>query len=278
MNKKTPLGALKSFAFSDAVLRTIPLPASGNVRITDSECKGLALRITSKGTKTFTVRHQRAGKRTLTSIGTFPDMTIHEARVLATELVTGAPAGPSKRTAADLWENVYWPLREAQVRESTAYNTACQYKLRIAPAIGHLPVGEITKRDITTMQDAWRSELKSIAVPNMALVHFMGWLADRDYIPVSPVPRTTIKRTTRERVLTMSELRELWQWAEGFGDGLLADMRVVMQMWLLTGLRRREVLNAEWSEFPSDIRGTSFLLVPTPTRRACLCGASLRIG
>ena len=85
--------------------------------------------------------------------------------------------------------------------------------------------------------------------------HFFSWLVERDYIPVSPVPRTKVKRAVRERTMSLSELRKLWSWAESFGaDGLLADMHATVKLWLLTGLRRREVTSAEWRELPVGIR------------------------
>ncbi len=255
MVKATALAAPTSMAFSHASIETYPLPASGSVRVSDSGCKGLALRITAKGVKTFTARHQRAGKRVLTSIGTYPAMSVEEAREKATALVSGEQEGPSMRTVSDLFDNVYWPLREKQVRPNTAYNTRCQWQKRIVSHIGHLPVSKITKRDITTMQDQWRADLKSIDVPNMVVSHFFNWLAEREYILASPVPRTKIKRHTRDRVLTMDELRELWDWADHWSSGgYYADAGATLKLWLLTGLRRREVTSAEWSEFPANIR------------------------
>ena len=95
MNQQTTTATATSFTFSDAAIKTYPMPATGSVRISDTACRGLALRITAKGVRTFTVRHQRSGKRTLTAIGTYPELSIAEARIKATEMITGETAGAS---------------------------------------------------------------------------------------------------------------------------------------------------------------------------------------
>ena len=53
----------------------------------DDKVKGLSIRVTDKGVKSFIVRKKKDGKDTLSTIGRYPEMTIEQARQKAQVVV-----------------------------------------------------------------------------------------------------------------------------------------------------------------------------------------------
>ena len=54
----------------------------------DDKVKGLSVRVTSKGVKSFIVRKKKDGKDSLTTVGHYPAMTIEQARAKARTLLS----------------------------------------------------------------------------------------------------------------------------------------------------------------------------------------------
>jgi hypothetical protein len=84
-----------SRALTDAAVRNIQTPSTGRVEIRDPGCRGLELRITSTGAKTFAFRFRdRHSKRVeRITIGRYPDVMLRDARLRADELRREIAAG-----------------------------------------------------------------------------------------------------------------------------------------------------------------------------------------
>ena len=80
-----------------------------------------------------------------------------------------------------------------------------------------------------------------------ALRRLFAWALERGLIEVSPIAslRTPSAEIARDRVLSDHELREIWQTSQEIGF----PFGPAIQLTVLTGQRRSEVLEAEWSEF-----------------------------
>ncbi len=79
--------------FTKAILATLPLPSQGKRHsFKDSRVKGLIIRVTANGQKTFQLYQKHQGRPVRVTLGTFPDMTIENARRDATK-AKGALAG-----------------------------------------------------------------------------------------------------------------------------------------------------------------------------------------
>jgi integrase len=80
-----------------------------------------------------------------------------------------------------------------------------------------------------------------------ALRRFFGWAVERGLIETSPVAalKPPTPETTRDRVLSDEELRAIWMATDKLGY----PFGPAVQLMILTGQRRSEVLDAEWREF-----------------------------
>ena len=67
--------------FTVKQIDVLPIPSKGKRSIYyDGDVKGLALRLTSTGTKTFLTIKRVNGKKVFTTLGHYPSMTIQQAR------------------------------------------------------------------------------------------------------------------------------------------------------------------------------------------------------
>ena len=75
----------KSFNFTKEALQALPTPATGQRAVYfDAKTTGLQMRVTSSGTKTFSVyRRTKGGQPERVTLGRFPAMTVEQARKLA---------------------------------------------------------------------------------------------------------------------------------------------------------------------------------------------------
>lgn len=114
------------------------------------------------------------------------------------------------------------------------------------------PLAGITKRDVMDVLDVL-VERGSEVMANRTLAYFsmlFGWALNREIITVDPTAR--IKKPgaeqSRERVLTLEEMRAIWQGTEptqaNHGELFTGIVRILM----LTGQRREEVGGMRWSE------------------------------
>jgi len=79
--------------FTKAILGTLPLPPTGKrFSFKDERVKGLIIRVTANGQKTFQLYQKHQGRPVRVTLGTFPDMSIENARKEAT-MAKGALAG-----------------------------------------------------------------------------------------------------------------------------------------------------------------------------------------
>src|SRR4051794_12692756 len=69
---------------TDLLVRSVRPPPSGRTEITDARCRGLTLRVTATGEKTWAFRYRDRGGRTQRlTLGRYPDVALSDARARA---------------------------------------------------------------------------------------------------------------------------------------------------------------------------------------------------
>jgi integrase len=108
----------------------------------------------------------------------------------------------------------------------------------IAPAMVATRYAAITANSgATTANNVWRS-----------LHAFLTWGMQQGYLDRNPAVGVQRRRDRkRDRVLTASELKALWQATEGDGD-----YNAIVRLLLLTGCRMSEIGSLRWDEIYSD--------------------------
>ena len=252
--------------FTDKWLQSPSIvPAEGRAQFVDALCPGLQLRVTVKGTRTFSVLVRSGGRAQRQTIGTYPRVTLVEARDRALETLRAADrgiVGLGKRSLVreDL---TLQQLVDAYVARHLKPNAKSWKNIKSyfvgsrkqVSRIHHLlprRVSEITKVDVVDVIDAVMAEGKPQSAVNLLryIKMLFNWAADRDLVPANPFERIRPPARTRERDRVLSDLEIAAVWHASFQ--LMTPYGQMYRTFLLTGQRRSEVSTMRWSEITGD--------------------------
>jgi hypothetical protein len=241
----------------------------------DTQVTGLQVRAYRSGRKTFTLDYRtRTGTNKTFTLGTFPTLTIHQAREKAAEarrdiMLGGDPARSrsvqkSAPTVAQLCDRYIAEHVNVHNAKSTAKEVRRIVATRIKPKLGQVKVPDLAREDVRR----WHLGMKSIpSEANRALAYLRKALnlAVREWNlrPDNPAQAMKLfKETKRQRFLSESEhgrLGKAMAQAEEKGSehsSALAALRLLM----FTGCRLSEIVTLRWEHIDWDHR---CLLLPT---------------
>ena len=137
---------------TDAVVRQAPIRAQ---RYEMAEASGLAVRVSPNSAKTWVWRYRFAGKQRRLTLGSYPAMSLGEARAklgyAQEKLEKGydpADERSSRETVADLVE-VYLERHARTLR--TAKEEGRRLRTDVLPALGHVRLAELNRRQIADL-------------------------------------------------------------------------------------------------------------------------------
>jgi integrase len=201
----------------------------------DETVTGLALRVTSKGTKAWTFLYGSPRRRI--TLGRYPSLSLAGARTKAIEVREGRTTG----TVAALAE-IY--LRHISGKRSVS---EIERRLRkdVLPIIGHIPLHELHRRDVTRVIDAKSAPIAARRVFEdvRAMVRWGVARGDLDHNPIDGMQGPPISKP-RTRVLTDDEIRALWSKLDEVSDAVAQ----VVKLCLVTAQRVGEVAGITRSE------------------------------
>ena len=249
---------------TDKLVRALePPPATngrGNNRITyDDSVPGFGARVTSAGAVSFVLNYRRKadGLERRFTIGTFPAWSVTAAREEAKRLKRdvdggGDPVGKFKTereapTVAALcaqFEGEHLP----RLRPSTAQMYRGLIKNEVVPALGRMKVVKVGFEDIDRLHRNISRRAPYLANRLLALLSKMFALSVlwnmRSNSPVRGVQRN--QEIKRKRYLSNDELTRLTKTLATYHN---VEVAGAIQLLLLTGARKTEVLAATWSQF-----------------------------
>ena len=255
------LGSSKgSSGLTDAKIKALRPPESGQVEVADAVVPGLRLRIGVSGAKSFVLRKRVAGKYRNITLGRYSErLPLSEARKKARQILsdveikadpTASLPKPQKRSAAGHTVNSLWPsYRKAKAHLRGTAEIERVFERHILPAFGDRAADEITRSEITRFIDEIAQRAPVMARNVLAqFSSFYSWALPRlDRLPGNPCRDAgrPPKPKPRERVLSDREIGALWHVLEEEG----APFGPAIRLLLLTGQRRNEVFEAERGEF-----------------------------
>ena len=241
----------------------IKVPAGArDVLVFDDALPGFGIRKFASGKASFIVKYSLPGgqqrKITLGAVvpGMLAEMRKEAARVLAkAKLGTDVQGERKKRAEVKRSETLgglveqYIQDRSHELRPRTLEGFALHLRKHWRP-LHDLAVEKISRRDIVSAMDIISEEHGKVAADRAkaTLSGFFAWALDRHYCEANPV--LGIKRRggkgSRDRVLTYSELGDIWHACED------TDYGRIIKLLILTGQRRNEVANLLWPEIDFD--------------------------
>lgn len=232
----------------------------------DTLCRGLVVEVRSTGGKTyyFSYRDTR-GKQRMFKLANAADITPAQARQLCDkrrmQLAMGEDIADERQAARscprvhEFFYEQYLPYAKSYKR---SWDTdVSYYETHIRDCIGELHMDSVGKREvIVLMQTANQRIAPSSAYRLFVLVRYMFNLAVRwnvGGIKQNPTSGYDLPRIEnhRERYLNKEETQRLLNAINRSRNPML---RFIIPMLLLTGARKREVLDARWADFDTERR------------------------
>lgn len=230
--------------------------------VSDIAIKGLSLEIRPSGEGSWRYRYSYEGKQECVSIGLLSQLSLYQARNLALELLDRVQHGHNpaidqrKLTRAenrcityeDFINEYYLPHIRSYKRCVTADITLLQNHL--LPAFGKKRMNQITREDVLSFQSEKQSAGYKPAYCNrfLVLLGFCFNLAMRWELPgvtKNPVKLVSLLKANnkKQRFLTPEESIKLMIAIKKSPNPML---KYFVPLALLTGLRKREILDAKW--------------------------------
>jgi integrase len=255
-------------ALSDLTVKRAKPPTNGQVDIFDAGYPGFALRVSYGGGKSWVYFYRIGGRLRRRSLGTYPAVTLAEARQLWRDAKHQVSLGrdPGWQRASDLnFESVAreWLKRDQADKRSLKEVTRIVEK-ELIPQWGQRSIRDIRRHDILVLSDRIADRgATTMARRVMAYVHrLFRWAKSRDLIesnPATDLPKPG-REVARDRVLTDAELAAVWKAAVEIGW----PYGPAAQLLILTGARRAEIAELKWSE----IHGNTIKLSGARTKNA----------
>lgn len=244
------------FNFTKPLLEALPLPAPGKrTMYHDTRIRGLVLRVTAAGTKTFYMYRRVEGKPTKLSLGQFPDMSIDLARRRAEEMNGKLAQGhtlkalqpPRQMTVGELW-TWYRDNHSDRKAKTTREQDEGRWNLHLS----HLADIEATALTRQMVRDLHVDIGKRVGlyVANKCVFTLRTvYNLARDHELLEGInPAEGIKpfpEKSRERRLAGDELERFLQAVADDPDEATRDW---ILMALYTGARKSNVLAMKWEE------------------------------
>jgi integrase len=228
----------------------------------DDTIPGFGIRVYPSGIKSFVLRYRnRSGRTRLLTLGRYGVLTLPQARERArralVDVLDGIDPAEEKKKPKGItvseFSEVYLDLHAKQ-RKKTWREDARRLENTIIPAIGSRALHDVRRADVTALHSNVGSRAPVEANRVAALISVMFTLAEKwEYLPEgSPNPASGIDlfpERSRDRYVTPKELPRLVKAIELEPN---VYVRAVLWMYLLTGVRKSELLNAQWSDIDID--------------------------
>ena len=236
------------------IIKDTLLPITGRKTLTDG--RGLQLRLTSSGKRTWSLQYRFNCRMLKTTIGEWPAVSVAEARKIADaerlKLAKGLDPQAEKKNAKikglsfqAAWER-FDALYIAEKKPKTAKEYRRSARVDLLPRFKSLALKDVTKSDIVALIDNIRRRAPVMANRTLSLLSkFYSWCLGKDYVEKNlNLGIQKAKEAERDRVLSIEELRAIYRAAGKLSRG----NELFVKLLLLTGQREGVIARLEQDE------------------------------
>lgn len=234
----------------------------GRVEYFDSTARGLGLRVSEQGTKTWFVYYRVSGNPKLKrlTLGRYPSIPLADAREKAREALARANRGedPAGEKQEDRRSPTFGKFAEefielyAKKHKRSWHKDELAIKKDLLPEWEYRKLKDIKRRDVHLILDRITergSEIQANRV--LALIRkIFNWGIERGVLEANPctLMKKIAPENRRERVLSTEEIRTLWR-AFRHLDPVIG---AAFKMRLITAQRGQEVDTMRWADLDLD--------------------------
>jgi integrase len=235
----------------------------------DSTARGLSLRVSGTGVKSWCYHLTRNGKRERITLGSYPAIGLADARRLAVEARAALEGGEDPRdlvtarqrgamTVSDLFD--IYLTEHVQTNRRSPGEVERRLRKNILPVIGAVPLANIHRRDITrTVQPVLKRGAPLEATLVFAdLRTMLRWGVRTGYLDHDPTigMQKPASAKTGERVLSDEEIATLWNRLPQALPRSVTQQRI-LRLCLITGQRVGEIAGMRRTELNLETRAWS---------------------
>ena len=228
----------------------------------DTKTTGLLVQVLISGRKTYYLRFQNIRKKTIqTKLVDASLVKLSDARILAKKYLAQIALGEdpfavkaelrSVPTFATFMAERYMPFVKGYKRSWDSDDSLLRNHL--LPALGKKHIDEITKHDVVGFHHGMRAKGYAVGTCNRGLImlRYAMNLAIKWEIPgitKNPTKDAALfeNHNKKERFLSNKEAQRLYEAVKKSDNPML---QYIVPMLILTGARKREVLDARWEDF-----------------------------
>jgi integrase len=221
----------------------------------DDAIPGFGIRLREGGSRTWIFQYKLGAKQRRLVLGKTSAVKAGAARDIASKLhakvkLGGDPAAEKaigKARAADTFGNLvaqYLDYQKGNIRDRSLAEVTRHLNIH-AKALHALPVITVDQRTIADRLNAVAKASGAVTANRVraSLSAMFGWAMREGIAGVNPVMNTNKREEkTRDRVLSDSELRAIWQSLEEDHYG------TIIKLLMLTGQRANEIAALRWDE------------------------------
>ena len=251
---------------TEVAVQRVHRPKTGQTFLWDSKVAGFGVRILPSGSRTFWFQYRPRGRGSsrMVRIGTFPAISVADARKVARRFVGEVAGGgdPAAELHAERMRDK--ATLRALLAEGGSYQRELERRhlVNIKPALSSLRRGlhrlmstevtRLTRRDLVNAIDAVEHAGRPGAADDLRKYArvFLEWSVSRGFLTANPLAGLRRPAHTRAerlkaganggRALSDDEIRKVWQAAASLGT-----FGSLVRLALLTGLRRGELAQLE---------------------------------
>ena len=259
----------------------------------DSQVKGLGLRITPRGTKSYILNYRVAMRECRATLARTSELSLKAARERAAEELAAIRAGrphPLERrheanaapTVADGLDRFFNKFALARIDIGRmAARTVKEYRKQalqyLVPALGKRKIRDVTRLDVETMVEPLPKVQRNrvLALVSRLFTLFETW----EWRPQNTNPARGIERAreeARDRTFSPTELAALAEALRRWHDRHPAQVAAI-RLAAVTGLRIGEILAIRWEHLDLDTGRLTLPATKTGRRQHDLPAAALAI-
>ncbi len=227
----------------------------------DADVPGLALRVTERGAKSWTILYRHRARLRRLTLGSAAVLTLADARERARDLLHDASKGADPATKkqdgrrAETMDDLadLYIAKWAKPKKKSWKTDRRLLDRKVLARWRHRAIVDITRLDVRALVEQVAEAGAPIGANRVAalLSKLFAFALNRDLVTTSPaarIPRPAQERQ-RDRVLSEDEVRTLW--AEF--DALDPPMAAFYKLRLLTAQRAGEVASLQWQDVDLEL-------------------------
>lgn len=224
----------------------------------DDEIPGFGIRIYPSGSKSFLIDYRLNGRQRRMVLGRYGVLTLDQARKIAQQRLTDVLKGDdpieqkNKRNQGGTVENLCHAFIEqyAKKHKKSWGEDDRRVRIHIIPALGKMKIQTVKRQDIVAFHNRLGENHPYEANRNLALLSVMfefgkenGYLPENHFNPARGIQKFAEHK--RDRWLKPDEIPQL---LEAISKHENQFIRGALMLYLLTGVRKRELLRTQWSD------------------------------